>query len=361
MNLRDICERAVQRTKNTRFNMHTATREILASPQMRRVNEYLDRHTRGLSPRLRSHIERGLVRHAFFMELVNDKVTTTHVVVRWGDRLAQDPRYSDFGNCLDIIHHTSAQLHYLTATVNRISTIAGYYMHSMVPHELPFDYRKLHDINIEPNHLHVPSNIALVPFHISQPTVLLRHHLLHNKNPEHHRFKKLYGKISVKSYLTDRAQTGTTKTNREKRWEAHPDNIQSATRSACMSVELTLVKQLFGFKNFPSDLKLQLETVGALSSDEPEVYCPITLDPFDYTEIMKELDQPTQGKSSLHVGHLNPLKAAPSTVDDSRGHNGDNVSWITEDGNRIQGQLTLMETRQMLDRISTNYSTRLDG
>lgn len=63
---------------------------------------------------------------------------------------------------------------------------------------------------------------------------------------------------------------------------------------------------------------------------------------------------PTHGNSNFQVGHLNPLK-----LDDPNslifGHTPENISWISKDGNRIQGDMSLKETRNLLIRITRNY------
>src|SRR3989338_1332798 len=48
-------------------------------------------------------------------------------------------------------------------------------------------------------------------------------------------------KIQVKSYLTDRRQTGDYQTNREVRWETHPKSPQYASRGDCMLIEAKLL------------------------------------------------------------------------------------------------------------------------
>ncbi len=101
---------------------------------------------------------------------------------------------------------------------------------------------------------------------------------------------KISKKIKIKAYQTDRAQTGKHQTNREKRWESHPDNFQFAFRRDCNDVEAALI---------------------------------------------------------LQVGHLNPLKA-------TGGHNATNIGWISDDGNRIQGSLSIDEVKALLRRIYRN-------
>ena len=83
--------------------------------------------------------------------------------------------------------------------------------------------------------------------------------------------------------------------------------------------------------------------------------CPVTLDPLNFAEFEKEVRSPLHGKSHFHVGHLNPLKLR--TDDPSAGHTYRNIGWFSEEGNRIQGNLSLKETRSMLGRIHRNYVT----
>ncbi|XGB38433.1 MAG: hypothetical protein LVT47_08325 [Cyanobacteria bacterium LVE1205-1] len=82
--------------------------------------------------------------------------------------------------------------------------------------------------------------------------------------------------------------------------------------------------------------------------------CPITLEPLVFQEFREELMNPTHGKSNFQVGHLNPLK-----LDDPNsliaGHTAGNIAWISANGNRIQGSMSLEEVRDLLKRITHNY------
>jgi hypothetical protein len=50
---------------------------------------------------------------------------------------------------------------------------------------------------------------------------------------------------------------------------------------------------------------------------------------------------------------LNPLKL--SVDGEAAGHTANNISWISADGNRIQGSLSLNDVRKLIQRISQNY------
>ncbi|MBM4104410.1 MAG: hypothetical protein FJ263_10270 [Planctomycetes bacterium] len=53
------------------------------------------------------------------------------------------------------------------------------------------------------------------------------------------------------------------------------------------------------------------------------------------------------------VADQNPLKLGESG--EAVGHTADNISWISADGNRIQGSLSLNDVRKLIQRISQNY------
>jgi hypothetical protein len=164
-------------------------------------------------------------------------------------------------------------------------------------------------------------------------------------------------KIKTKTYLTDRVLTGLHKTNREKRWEVHPNSVHFADRRTCMAIEYALIQQLCAFEGFPDGSRRMLQTAGILPDHLPVFCCPITLDPISFEAFRDQLMNPTHGKSDFQVGHLNPLKLDDPTAAAS-GHSPENVSWVSADGNRIQGSLSLAEVRAVLRRVASNYEAR---
>ncbi len=78
-----------------------------------------------------------------------------------------------------------------------------------------------------------------------------------------------------------------------------------------------------------------------------EYKCPITGDVLIYQDFENEILNPLHGKSAFQVGHLNPLKS-------TGGHNADNIGWISDDGNRIQGSLSMDEVNALLIKIFKN-------
>jgi hypothetical protein len=201
--------------------------------------------------------------------------------------------------------------------------------------------------------LHTPDNIKLTDIESHVKLLRLRKYLLsEDYNPGHREFQQIFSKIQVKSYLTDRALTGDYKTNREKRWETHPDSPQFALRGDCLQIEQKLIRELISFASFPSPVIEFLLKDSIVEPPTGIAKCPITLDELDFTLLMSAVSNPVHGKSPYQVGHLNPLKAG--TSQEFR-HTAANIAWISEDGNRIQGHLSLADTRALLKRIAANY------
>ena len=126
--------------------------------------------------------------------------------------------------------------------------------------------------------------------------------------------------------------------------------MQRASIEQCWSVERTLYEQLLNFKNFPKvqEIEKSLEKVNIYPFTST-TKCPITLEEFNFDEIK---NTGSHGKSSFQVGHMTPLKNGGL-------HQGDNISWISEDGNRIQGSLSLKETKKMLLKIMDNMRSQI--
>jgi hypothetical protein len=120
-----------------------------------------------------------------------------------------------------------------------------------------------------------------------------------------------------------------------------------------MAIEYALVTQVCAFDGFPLASLGQLQEDNILPQNLPTALCPITGDALSYEAFRNELLNPTHGKSDFQVGHLNPLKLG--NEGGAVGHTSDNISWISSDGNRIQGSLSLGDVRILIQRISKNY------
>lgn len=339
--------------KMVRFSeriLHARTEELRALPHAAKLTAILESF---LTPAETETVHRRLTRAIFLIEPVNDDVTSTKYDVRWSERFAgTDPRGSSFAECLAIHEEISKQLAALLVDEHFQAELRLVLTWGRSPHEFPIDYASKSAVPI-----HTVGNVHLLRGPEYQRLLGVRRALLDSKlNPDCQLFEDVFAKIRVKSYLTDRAQTGNYQTNREKRWEAHPQSPQFALRGDCFAVELELIDQLFRFQSFPPGIVRYLQSSKLLGNLGKVARCPVTLDPLDFEVLAQEVADPAHGKSAYQVGHMNPLKAGEGV--EFRHHRA-NISWITADGNRIQGHLTLKETRQLLLRISANYDALL--
>lgn len=296
----------------------------------------------------------GLVRWSFLIELMKtSKGGATKFEVRWATRLRNDdPRYATYEDCLEMCTTLATDAATSLTDADRRDLMEAFARCNMVPYELPVDYRTRE----KTGRLHIHTNVEWLWGGVPKKTVQLREYLL-NPSAGTHRatFDAAYkGKIRVKTYLTDRVQTGVHKTNREKRWETHPGSVHYALRRDCLEIEYRLIQQLCHFSGFPTEILAQLREKSLIENLPEPFRCPITLEPLSFQEFENEILNPVQGKSSFQVGHLNPLKAVND--DPHSGHTAKNISWVSPDGNRIQGALSLAETKAMIQRIAKNYN-----
>ena len=315
-------------------------------------------------------IMKGVIRHAFLIEPVKlPKVETTKIRVRWyedtdpglvGSRYdSDDPRYCTFDDCLTIFRDllrvlTERQLE----DPGHREMVQVCLDYNRVSYELPIDYVQRAVQFRGRRRIHCPDNVVWSSDEGFLVNLRFRRDLLSSDgNPELSLFKRIYGKVKVKCYLTDRALTGPTKTNREKRWEAHPDSVQFAFRRDCLAIEARLMRQIADFGGFPSTLRHTLAQRGLVDPKTDDFVCPVTLEPVSFSEFRESIMLPQHGRSEFQVGHLNPLKLDQIAQDAAVGHTPDNVSWISADGNRIQGSMSLADIRTLLGKIAQNYAT----
>jgi hypothetical protein len=300
----------------------------------------------------------GILRHTFLIELVKvPGIETTKFRTRWYSQLSGDPRECSFEECLEIAQDLILSLTngWLDESEN-FEVMTLFLEHAILPYELPLDYVERPAINDSITRIHRRGNIAWVIDENLIRTLKLRQYLTNPQtSPDATFFKKVIDdKIKIKTYLTDRVLTGLHKTNREKRWEVHPRSVHFALRRICVAIEYELITQLCAFEGFPENFRAMLQEQKILPKTMQISRCPITLEPLVFQEFRDELMNPTHGKSNFQVGHLNPLK-----LDDPNsliaGHTAGNIAWISANGNRIQGSMSLEEVRDLLKRITHNY------
>lgn len=295
----------------------------------------------------------SILRNTFLIELVKvPKIETTKFRVRWFNQLNDDPRYCSFAECLLIAQDLLSTLPAWLANPSHAECMVLSFSNGMVPYESPLDYANRFT---KQNRLHQRGNLIWLYDDLVLRTLKLRKYLTDEAtSPDRQFFRAvLSDKIKVKTYLTDRVLTGGYKTNREKRWETHPNSVHFAERRVCMAIEYALVTQICAFEGFPHASLVQLQEALILPQNLPTALCPITGDALSYEAFRNELLNPTHGKSDFQVGHLNPLKLGNDGG--AVGHTSDNISWISADGNRIQGSLSLDDVRILIQRISENY------
>jgi hypothetical protein len=303
----------------------------------------------------------GIIRHVFLIELVKvPKIETTKFRTRWFNELQDDPRWCSFDECLAIAGDLMGGLRdgWLDTKQNK-NVLDLCLAHSLLPYEIPLDYESRPAPEDASVRIHRRGNLVWTCTDHMLRTLRLRKFLTDAKtSPDALFFSKvLDDKITVKTYLTDRVLTGEHKTNREKRWEVHPKSVHFATRRTCMAIEYTLIQQLCAFEGFPERSRQILQSQGVLPEGMSVFRCPVTLEPMSFSAFRAELQNPTHGKSNFQVGHLNPLKLDDPTGGAS-GHTADNISWVSANGNRIQGSLSLSEVRDLLRKIAANYAER---
>lgn len=298
-----------------------------------------------------------ILRNVFLIELVKvPKIESTKVRVRWYEQLDGDSRECSFDECLAIAAQLLTELNTWLQDARHEQLIRLIFEERILSYEAPLDYRERPGRDDAVTRIHRLGNLSWFYDDLMLRTVKLRKFLrAADTSPDAVFFKRvLDDKIKIKTYLTDRALTGPYKTNREKRWETHPHSVQFATRRTCLEIEYKLVTQLCAFEGFPPQAREVLQAQGILPERLEVFRCPVTQEPLSFPLFREALLNPQHGKSEFQIGHLNPLKLdEPGT--DVIGHTADNISWISEDGNRIQGPLSLTNVRQLLRRIAANY------
>ena len=363
--LKSILEESVKQERFSGGQMYEKANAILEKQEM--ISATISRLRKKLGRADYKYLMTALLRNVFFIELVNDDISSTRMEVRWIQKESKgkkqekfdqsDPRFCTFEECFSILTKLLGELLHSVDKVENMNLLKLYRIRRLIPYEIPLDYIHSPITESSITHIHTSKNITWIFDEKYQKTLRLRELLMNpKKNITSDLFSSiLKDKIKVKTYLTDRVQTGEHKTDREKRWEAHPKSVHFAFRKSCLEIERRLMTQLCHFQQFSSDLYELLIKEGVITKEEKPYRCPVTLNPLSFKQFEEEMRNPLHGKSDFQVGHLNPLKLV--TDDPASGHIPENIGWFSADGNRIQGNLSLKETRDLLRRIQDNYSS----
>ncbi len=333
-----------------KFSMSALVKATSSIPSNTELMSSFEKAVEGFSTKAKEHVFKGLLRNCFLIELVKADVTSTKMEVRWAERLdSDDPRWLSFDGCLELFTELMTRLASYSDR-NKDKLFSEFYLKTAVPYELPLDY-VARDAE---SGIHRLNNLQWLPSDLPLKVAGMRQFLMSLDDARHRNFfRKAYNKIQVKAYLTDRALTGVDKTNREKRWETHPRGVQFALHRECMDIEYRLINQICHFESFPGSLKAVLKEKNLLEPLEEPFRCPITMEAFQFDTFEQGILEPIHGKANFQVGHLNPLKA--ESDDPHVGHTALNISWISSDGNRIQGDMSLNEVRRIIIKIAKNY------
>lgn len=295
---------------------------------------------------------KSLIRTVFLIELVKvPKIESTKFRMRWFYQLEDDPRFCSFEECFEMFKSLAIQACDWLDIPENLKLYTLIKNCSVLPYELPIDYTEELPSS---GRIHTLSNISWISDPNYTRDIKTRYYLLNFYDAQYAAFfkKVLTDKVKVKTYLTDRVLTGEHKTNREKRWETNPNSVHFALRKTCADIEYRLMSQIVEFKNFPAEFIQHMQEDGIIHDMNP-AFCPITGMELDFNLFKNGIINPVHGKSDFQVGHLTPLKLSKDNVIGR--HEASNISWISADGNRIQGSLSVEDTRTMIKQIYNNY------
>jgi hypothetical protein len=165
----------------------------------------------------------------------------------------------------------------------------------------------------------------------------------------------LLDKVQLKAYSTDKFTMPPFFSNRDYRWATWVASPQFASRTDCRGVELHLLAQMLEFVGAPR-LDAQDQAAVEAHIERPlEIdgcRCPITGEPIVYAAFLDAAENPRAGRSAYHVGHLNPLTRGGK-------HNQVNAVWMSDAGNRIQGNDTFDEIVVLIQKAAAYHRQRL--
>jgi len=162
----------------------------------------------------------------------------------------------------------------------------------------------------------------------------------------------LLNKVQLKAYSTDKVTMPPHFSNRDYRWATWVNSNQFASRTDCRGVELQLLAQILEFDGAPrlsQEHHREVEQHLDRELRPGSCLCPITGEKLVYADFVEAVDNPQAGKSAYHVGHLDPL-----TRDGK--HQKENVVWMSDAGNRIQGNDTFHEIVDLIKRAAEYHT-----
>ena len=166
--------------------------------------------------------------------------------------------------------------------------------------------------------------------------------------------KSLLSKVQLKAYSTDKQTIPPYFSNRDYRWATWIQSPQFASRTECRGVELELLSQILEFAGAPRLTNKDEQKVEA-DLDRPlrigDRKCPITGDAITYSDFVDAATNRRAGKSKYHVGHLDPITRSGKHVKE-------NVVWMSDAGNRIQGNDSFEDIVALIRRAAAYHNAR---
>ena len=341
MSYKKTLEDSLTATKSKTFNISKCL-EIESEIKNKYILSDLSSLKKKFNKKDYKKVLKSVIRFSFFIQSTdpNGESDSANTRVRWADILTSDPRFASYETCERIAQDLFHKLNKLpTVDLDLIKEFMKYA--SFDNFYLPIDYRYNNK-----SKMHIRDNVELfIDDTVKKRVAFFKILYDKNLNADIGVFKMAISKkIKTKAYKTDRAQTGNYKTNREPRWEAHPNNPQFAFFRNCEEVEEVLLEQLCRFDNVNVKLVTELQHESILSTPLELMKCPVTGDIFNFEDFSYEIYNQLHGQSNFHVGHMTPLKLGGL-------HDKNNVSWITGDGNRMQGNLSLDKLDELIVKI----------
>jgi len=119
---------------------------------MTKHSDLLNQIETKLKKELFKYVVNSLLRNVFFLELVNDDISSTKMETRWKTKESRgkkqeafdnsDPRFSTFDECQKIFDNLLLKLTSKEVTTEHIELLKLYKKFSLLPYELPLDYKE---------------------------------------------------------------------------------------------------------------------------------------------------------------------------------------------------------------------------
>lgn len=235
---------------------------------------------------------------------------------------------------------------------NDIKRSIGYTTQRLGTYEISTSYR----LELNAGGYHEHTNVGwMKPLHINYALrKALREHLIASGAPAK-AIKNALDKIQVKSYCTDKQTMPPFFSNRDVRWATWPNSAQYASHYQCAMIEMELMVELYEFAGAPTlteELNLETQKIRGRPIVRENRQCFVTGKTLKYEDYVQAAINPSGGRSSYHVGHIVPLTRGGK-------HAWDNIQWMSDDGNRIQGNNILEEIEaKLVDAVK--YHLRRD-